>query len=171
MRDFNWLINEMKISQPETLIKLRCPNYSLGSFDGIERFEKLEYLNCSKNRLKNLKGVERLLNLKTLIANDNFITDFSNLKDLPLLSQLEVADNKLVSLSGMEDGFKTLNNLSISGNGIDKEIIEILNNHRGMERLREFLKENPIYSSVKVGNLKKTGVFENVASFEEFLQK
>ena len=166
MRDFNWLIKEMNFAEPEKLSKLRCPHYGLASLKGIENFSNLEYLNCSNNYFKNFKGINNLPKLKILIANDNFLTDLSDLKGSNI-EHLEVADNKLLSLNGIEEMDK-LEKIVITGNNFDKKIIDITKDHNGIKKLKQFLKENPIYTSSKVSKLIKTGIFENLLTFEKF---
>lgn len=166
MRDFNWLIKEMNIAEPEKLVKLRCPHYGLMSLNGIENFSNLEYLNCSNNKLKNLKNISVLPKLKKLIVNDNFLIDLSDLAGSQI-EYLEIADNKLTSLNGIEEMSK-LEKILMTGNDIDKKLIDITKQHNGVAKLKEFLKENPIYTSTKVGKLMKSGIFENIMSFENF---
>lgn len=168
MRDVNWLITEMNIAEPEKLVKLRCPNYGLMSLSGIENFSSLEYLNCSSNKLKNLKGVESLSNLKTLIANDNLLNTISDIANTNIIN-LEIADNKLTSLDGIQEMNK-LENIVMHGNEFDKILLDMAKEYRGIEKLKTFLKENPIYTSSKVGKLMKTGIFENLVSFENFVK-
>ncbi len=165
MRDFNWLIKELNIAEPEKLSKLRCPNYGLTSLNGLEVFSNLEYLNISNNKLKDLKGIEKAVKLRTLIANDNLLKDISNLAETSI-EYLEVADNKLTSLAGIE-GMLKLDKIVMTGNDFDKKLTDIAKEHKGIEKLKAFLKENPMYTSAKVGKLMKTGIFE-VLSFENF---
>jgi Leucine-rich repeat (LRR) protein len=167
MRDINWLIAEKNIAEPEKLSKFRCPNYGLTSLNGIEKFTALEYLNCSSNRLKSLKGIESLEKLRILIANDNILKDIITLENTNIV-HLELVNNKLESTEIIIKMPKA-EIVNIAGNGFDVKITNILDgSYRSVEKFKEFIKQNPIYASSKIGKLMKTGIFERIMSFEDF---
>ena len=86
-------IAEGKITAPDQLNSLLCPEKNIASLEGIEIFTQLKRLGLEVNQLNNLQPLATLVNLEQVNLAGNDITDILALHSLTRLHYLNLSQN------------------------------------------------------------------------------
>lgn len=87
-------IKEGRLTQPEQLKRLFCPNSEIKTLNGIEVFTEISVLDLSHNQISSAGPLSKLKHLKKVNLTGNALTKIAQVKWSASLEQLVVKGNQ-----------------------------------------------------------------------------
>lgn len=131
----------------------------------LKNLTNLQELHLSNNNLTSLEGLENLHNLKYLNVQANKITDITPILGLSNIERLYINGNQLESMAGF-GSFPKLIALACQNNLFPNPFP-----NKNSAEVANIVRDNPLYSSMKISKFMKIGMFDHLNSFEDFESK